>query len=114
MWFIGIQCNRRGRYGSGVTVGCAAVGAMDLDYWRAAVHSVRDPPGAAGIEFIARQCDQLYCAELLWTLPGRDLWRGQALRCNVSEVKRRRVLVHDLGCACIWCIAHQGLTGVPV
>ena len=93
-------------------MGCIAVGAMDLDYWRAAVHSVRDPPGAAGLAFIARQCDQLYCAELLWARPGRDLRRGRALRCEVSEMKCRRVLVPDLGYVCIWCIAYQGLTGV--
>jgi hypothetical protein len=39
--FIGILCNRRG-----VSVGCIAVGAMGLDYWRAAMHSV--PAGRCG------------------------------------------------------------------
>jgi hypothetical protein len=108
----------------GIPVQSASVGAMVLECQWAALQPVlwiwiigalpctQYPPGAVGLAFIARLCDQLYCAELLWARPGRDLRRGRALRCEVSEMKCRRVLVPDLGYVCIWCIAYQGLTGV--
>ena len=121
-----LQCNLHGtlRMWCSLEFCAIGVGAMVLECQWAALQLVlwiwiigalpctQYPPGAVGLAFIARLCDQLYCAELLWARPGRDLRRGRALRCEVSEMKCRRVLVPDLGYVCIWCIAYQGLTGV--
>ena len=90
---------------------CSWPGAMDLDYWCAAVHSVR----ALQVLHSLRGC-VIGCSVRSFCRRGPDVTYGEVGRC-VARYLRWRVaafLAPDLGCICIWCIAHQGLTGVPV